>query len=77
MEAYTAFFDGRTLITSAGGELTPAQLDALKDTATPPLRHGKAIAATVIHYINDTLGDMDTTPYNFDVFKAHAKHWVR
>ena len=36
MEAYTAFFDGRTLITSAGGELTPAQLDALKgyrDTA--------------------------------------------
>ena len=32
----------------------------------------KAIAATVIHYINDVLADMDAAPYDF---LKHAKHW--
>ncbi|MEE2788892.1 MAG: DUF4856 domain-containing protein [Myxococcota bacterium] len=77
MEAYTAFYEGRKLITSAAGsELTAAQLDALKgyrDTAI--LAWEKAIAATVIHYINDTLKDMAAEPYDFMTFKAHAKHW--
>jgi hypothetical protein len=32
----------------------------------------KAIAATVIHYINDTVADMEAEEYDF---YTHAKHW--
>ena len=37
------------------------------------VRREKAIAATVIHYINDTIGDMDSGD-EYD-FYTHAKHW--
>ena len=71
-----AFYQGRKLITTAGGNLNEeqfAQLEAYRDTAV--LAWEKAIAATVIHYINDTLGDMaelGTADYSF---YSHAKHW--
>ena len=32
----------------------------------------KAIAATVVHYINDVIGDMEAEDYSF---YDHAKHW--
>ena len=73
-EAYMAFYNGRKLIVSAGGSLTPeqfAELQGYRDTAI--LAWEKAIAATVIHYINDTIADMDSgDAYNF---YDHAKHW--
>jgi hypothetical protein len=73
-EAYTAFLAGRTLISSAEGNLTPEQfteLQGIRDIAV--LSWEKAIAATVIHYINDTIGDMDSGD-EYD-FYTHAKHW--
>ena len=69
-----AFYNGRKLIASADGDLTPEQFDELKgyrDTAI--IAWEKAIAATVIHYINDTIADMDSGD-EYD-FYAHAKHW--
>ena len=73
-EAYMAFHHGRTLISSADGSLSGeqfAELQGYRDTAV--LAWEKAIAATVIHYINDTIGDMDSgDAYNF---YDHAKHW--
>ena len=73
-EAYMAFYNGRKLIASADGELDEGQFEELKgyrDTAI--LAWEKAIAATVIHYINDTIGDMESGD-EYD-FYAHAKHW--
>lgn len=75
-EAFENFIAGRHLITSAGGALSAEQMAELKgyrDAAT--LAWEKAIAATVVHYINDTLQDMSkfgTEDYNF---LDHAKHW--
>jgi hypothetical protein len=72
-EAFGAFHAGRALIASVQGELTEAQMTELKgysDTAVTAWE--KAIAATVIHYINDTIGDMEAAEYNF---YDHAKHW--
>ena len=73
-EAYTAFLQGRALIASAGANLSEnqfAELEGYRDTAI--LAWEKAIAATVIHYINDTIGDMDSGD-DYD-FETHAKHW--
>ena len=61
---------------SRGTELTDTQIDELKlfrDDAVDAWE--KAIAATVIHYINDVLQDMGkfgTPDYSF---ANHAKHW--
>ena len=73
-EAYMAFYRGRKLIATAGGNLTDEQfteLQGYRDVAV--LAWEKAIAATVIHYINDTIGDMDSGD-DYD-FENHAKHW--
>ncbi len=75
-EAFDAFWAGRKLIVETTGELDAAALETLKghrDTAIGTWE--KCIAATVIHYINDVLDDMDTfgtADYNF---ADHAKHW--
>jgi hypothetical protein len=72
-DAFHAFHAGRTLITGAGGALSDAQMEELKghrDTAI--LAWEQAIAATVIHYINDVIGDMKSDDYDF---YDHAKHW--
>jgi hypothetical protein len=73
-EAYMAFYQGRKLIATAGGNLNEDQfteLQGYRDIAV--MTWEKAIAATVIHYINDTLSDMDSGDlYNFE---SHAKHW--
>jgi hypothetical protein len=74
-EAFGAFHAGRALIASVEGELTDAQMAELKghsDTAITAWE--KAIAATVIHYINDTIADMDAPAADYK-FYDHAKHW--
>ncbi|MEE2758263.1 MAG: DUF4856 domain-containing protein [Myxococcota bacterium] len=72
-DAFHAFYAGRDLITTAGGALTPEQMEELKthrDVAL--LAWEQAIAATVIHYINDTIGAMEAAEYDF---YNHAKYW--
>jgi hypothetical protein len=72
-DAWDAFLAGRQLIASVDGELSTAQLDQLKahrDAAV--LAWEKTIAATVVHYINDVLKDMNSATYSF---VDHAKHW--
>jgi hypothetical protein len=75
-EAFQAFHDGRSLLATTDGALTDDELDLLRgyrDTALAAWE--EAIAATVVHYINDVLQDMATfnTP-DYD-FGTHAKHW--
>lgn len=74
-QAFDAFVAGRHLIATAG-ELDTEELNDLRDYRdTAHDAWEKAIAATVVHYINDVLQDManfDTYDYNF---AAHAKHW--
>ena len=75
-EVFEALIAGRRLIAQAGGELDEdqkAQLQTYRDQAV--LGWERVLAANVIHYINDTLRDMnafDTEDYNF---LNHAAHW--
>ena len=75
-QAFEAFLTGRAIIRSAGDTLTPQQLEDLtaqRDLAVDAWE--KAIAATVIHYVNDTLQAMATFgSSNYD-FPSHAKVW--
>lgn len=75
-EAFDAFVLGRTIIANAGESLTDRERKDLaghRDTAV--LAWEKAVAATVVHYINDTIEEMDrigTPEYDF---LLHAKVW--
>lgn len=75
--AWGGLHAGRSLLAeTAGSPLTDdqfAQLQAHRDQALGAWE--AAIAATVVHYINDVLADMgamDTDDYDFG---DHAKHW--
>ncbi len=75
-DAFEAFIAGRKLIAEAEGALSAAELDALRayrDTAVAAWE--QAIAATVVHYINDTLADMAAFGTSDYSFLDHAKHW--
>ena len=75
-DAWNAFIRGRTLIAAAGGALTAAQmaeLVSLRDAALNAWE--KAIAATAVHYVNDTLQDMNKFDNANYSFIDHAKHW--
>lgn len=75
-DAFLGFRAGRHLISSANGALTPAALAALKAERDRAIQAWeKAIAATVVHYVNDVLKDhakFGTADYKF---LDHAKHW--
>lgn len=77
-EAFAAFLDGRTVIANAGPTLTDAERAALIDARDRAVAAWeKAISATVVHYVNEVLADMDASDaaddsYSFD---DHAKHW--
>ena len=81
--AFDAFVAGRTLIHTANGALTTAQMSELETHRTNAINNWeRAIASTVVHYINDTLGDMAkfgvTGQANADdnySFDDHTKHW--
>ena len=78
-EAMTAFIAGRQLLSDTaniGANLDEAQMLELKgfrDTAL--LAWEKSIAATAIHYINDTNGDLDTFGTDDFSYANLAKHW--
>lgn len=67
---------GRALISGANDALTDAQMTELKgyrDTIVSGWE--KALAATVVHYINDTLGDMASFGTDDYSYSDHVKHW--
>ena len=75
-DAWNAFIRGRTLIAAAGGALTAdqmAELVSLRDAALNAWE--KAIAASAVHYVNDTLQDMNKFGNADYSFIDHAKHW--
>lgn len=75
-DAWGHFLEGRRLLAESGGPLSEEQAAALRahrDGAL--LAWESAIAATVIHYINDVLRDMGGFGGDAYDFAAHAKHW--
>ncbi len=79
-QAFNAFVTGRAIINNAvTRDLTADELTTLleqRDIAV--LTWEKAIAATVVHYINDTNADLDklgATDYTSANFSDLAKHW--
>lgn len=72
--AFLAFHEGRTII--ASGDTSPdatARLGVARDAAV--LAWEESIAATAIHYINDTVADMEAMSTDDYSFIDHAKHW--
>jgi len=75
-EAFDAFVAGRALILMADDDLTPAQLTELTGYAETAVgAWEKAIVATIIHYINDTIADTEAVGGASYSFLDHAKHW--
>lgn len=74
-DADLAWRTGRALITSAYESGEEVDLDALRQARLQALLNWeKAYAATVIHYINEVLVDMDGIGSEYS-FADHAKHW--
>lgn len=74
--AFDAFLAGRALIQGAAGELSSAELEELRAYRDAAVWNwDAAIAATVVHYINDVLADMETVDSADYSFVDHAKHW--
>ncbi len=75
-DAMTAFLTGRTIIAGADGALSGDELAELRIQRDIVVQNWEmAIAATVVHYINDVIQDMnafDTDDYSF---ASHAEHW--
>ena len=75
-EALDGFLTGRAIINAAGETLNQGQMMSLKAARDHAIGGWeKALAATVVHYINDTLGDMDKFGTDDYSFTTHAKHW--
>ena len=76
-EAWAGFWGGRALLhETAGRALTAAELSALqafRDEAEQAWE--KAIAATVVSYLNAVLRDIGAFGSDDYDFAAHAKHW--
>lgn len=75
-QAWDGFRDGRALIVEADGELSPeefTELTGYRDRAVAAWE--QAIAATVVHYVNEVLVDMGKFGTADYVFADHAKHW--
>ncbi len=75
-EVFEAFLKGRALLAATNGELSAEQLAALeghRDTIV--LGWEKAYAATCVHYINDTLQDLNTIGTDDFSLATLAKHW--
>ena len=78
-QAWSAFRTGRAIITQAGGALSTEQMTALREQRDLAIGAWEAaIAATVVHYINDVLrfmGEYGTPAYTHARFLEHAKAW--
>lgn len=75
-QADRAFRTGRALIVAAGDEVSADELAAIRGERDLAIAAWEgALAATVIHYINDVLQDMGRFGGAEYVFLDHAKHW--
>ncbi|MEQ3513578.1 DUF4856 domain-containing protein [Pseudoalteromonas sp. BZB3] len=82
-EAMVNFIAGRKIITDNFGTDVADFSDELKaqfnkHVFDAALGWEKAIAATVVHYINDSIGDIENLKdgeYTTDEFATYAKHW--
>ncbi|MEM9068871.1 MAG: DUF4856 domain-containing protein [Myxococcota bacterium] len=75
-DAFSAFMAGRTIIDEADETLTDEEMTMLtthRDAIVEAWE--KAIAATAVHYVNDTLSDMADIGTDDYSFEDHAKHW--
>jgi hypothetical protein len=75
-QAFDAFLTGRWIISQAEGALSPEDKTALlaqRDLIV--LAWEGAIAATVVHYVNEVLADMGKFGTSEYKFVDHAKHW--
>lgn len=70
-EIFSAFLAGRTAITNQG---SVAEISAYRQTAANGME--KVIAATVVHYINDTLSDMSKLGTGEENIANLNKHWA-
>lgn len=70
-EIYDAFLAGRAAIANQG---TVAEISTYRQTAANGME--KVIAATVVHYINDTLSDMSKLGTAAEDRAALNKHWA-
>ena len=70
-EIFTAFLNGRTLITNQG---TVVDITEQRQLAANGME--KVIAATVVHYVNDTLSDMSKLGTNEENRVNLNKHWA-
>ena len=70
-EIFSAFLAGRTAITNQG---SVAEISAYRQTAANGME--KVIAATVVHYINDTLSDMSELGTANENIANLNKHWA-
>ena len=78
-QAFTAFVQGRAIIATATGPLSPDDLQDIqeqRDLAVDAWE--KAIAATAVHYINSMLQDIqkfNTADNTSSLFLSYAKHF--
>lgn len=75
--AFNALLNGRKIINdNVGAELTTEQMNALVAERDIVLEYWeKSISATVVHYINDTLADLDNLGTDDFNYADLAKHW--
>lgn len=76
-QAFGAFLAGRHLLATTPGPLTDDDLDdlrAYRDEAVAAWE--AAIAASVVHYINEVLVDLSTLGTDDYAFADHAKHFA-
>jgi hypothetical protein len=75
-QAFENFVAGRVLILAAGDTLTAGELTQLEvhRDAIVAAWEG-ALAATVIHYVNAVVADMDKMGTPDYGYASHAKHW--
>lgn len=74
--AFSAFRQGRLVIALGDNLNQPASPEDLRPFAEQAARAWEdTIAATVVHYINEVLGDMAAFDGADYAFLAHAKHW--
>ncbi len=79
--AFDAFLAGRTILNATTGNLEEDALALLQEVALiASVTWEKCVAATVVHYINDVLNDMDQFEADgykdLAAFRNHAKHWA-
>lgn len=77
-DVFSAFIQGRAIISAAPegerlDEATLAELRPIRDQAV--VAWEKALAATVVHYINDTIADTEAIGSEAYEFEHHAKVW--